>query len=93
MSRGDGSSSPELDQLTLLKKTMVWGIEVMIANAPSETILTTSSLLTAFNMNKALNRSCKGVAPDVLSRVALSEFICAGVTCTDIVLEVDTEEV
>lgn len=63
-------------------------------DAPSETILTTSSLLTAFNMNKALNRSCKGVVPDVLSRVALSESICAGVTCTDIVCRcrVDEEE-
>lgn len=52
-------------------------------DSPSETIFTTSSLLTAFNMNKARNRSCKGVVPEVLSSVALSESICAGVTCTD----------
>jgi len=42
---------------------------------PSATILTTSSLFTAFSMNKALNLSWSGVLPDVLSKVDSRELI------------------
>jgi hypothetical protein len=49
--------------------------EMMEEDVPSATILTTSSLFTAFSMNKALNRSWSGVLPDVLSRVDSRELI------------------
>jgi hypothetical protein len=42
---------------------------------PSATILTTSSLFTAFSMNRALNLSCSGVLPEVLRSVDSRELI------------------
>ena len=49
--------------------------EMMEEDVPSATILTTSSLFTAFSMNRALNLSWSGVLPDVLSRVDSRELI------------------
>jgi hypothetical protein len=49
--------------------------EMMEEDVPSATILTTSSLFTAFSMNKALNLSWSGVFPEVSSRVDSRELI------------------
>jgi hypothetical protein len=51
---------------------------------PSEIMSITSSPPTALSMKRALKRSCRGVEPAVLSKVAFSALSCSGVTVTDI---------